>query len=163
MKHRYVVDILGGEGLSALEAGLEEYETLMTNRIGEVCRQLAEIGKSTASEYYSGAYYDGEWDVDVSAEPTSENAWKVVAGGNAVLFVEFGAGLIGYGHPDPMGFGPGTYPPTNPDNPHWDDPGGWYYAHGMKTHGNVPNPGMYNAHKEVEHSVERVVKDVFGF
>lgn len=161
MKHHYRVDIIAGEGLSALEAGLEEYENLMTNRIGEVCRQLAEIGKETATEYYSGAYYDGDGDVSVSAEPRGENCYAVVAGGSAVLFIEFGAGLIGYGHPDPMGFGPGTYPGKG----HWNDPRGWYYpgGNGLRTHGNVPNPGMYYAHKAVDASVERVVKDVFGF
>jgi hypothetical protein len=86
-----------------------------------------------------------------------DGGYAVMANGQAVLFIEFGSGLIGFGHPEPHGMGPGTYPGKG----HWNDPNGWYYAHGKKSHGNPPNMPMYTTVKELEQELERMVKEVF--
>ena len=84
-------------------------------------------------------------------------AAAVVASGEGALFLEFGAGyLMGYGHPEPLGYGPGTYPGKG----HWDDPNGWYYEHGKKSYGNPPTAAMYNARKIIQQNLKDLAKGI---
>lgn len=93
-----------------------------------VIKTLLDMGadrvKATLSGHtFSGATL-GSVNVEVSSKgDTVEGVLSV--SGQAILFLEFGAGLIGYGHPraGEFGFGPGTYP----GNGNWNNPGGWWY------------------------------------
>lgn len=137
---------------------LQAYADDLQNRANEICRRLADLGAERASVGFSEADYDGTNDVRVSVEPI-ENGYAVHASGNAVLFIEFGAGVTrGYGHPRPEGYGPGTYPGKG----HWNDPKGWYYAHGQKSWGNPPAAAMYYAEQEVAEAVQRVAEEVLN-
>lgn len=158
MKRVYNID-LSTAGINQLTNGLKEFDKWIERKTEELVSRLAEMGATKAEVNFSSAYYDGNYDVSVSVEERGKNTYAVKASGTTVLFVEFGSGLIGYGHPEPHGFGPGTYPGKG----HWDDPNGWWYAHGKHSHGNPPSAAMYNSVKELEMELERVVREVFAF
>lgn len=129
-------------------------------KIDEVVRRLAEIGATKASIGFSRAIYTGDNDVSISVEPI-ENGYSIIASGETVLFIEFGSGVTyGYGHPEPMGYGPGTYPGKG----NWNNPNGWYlprskgWAH---TYGNPPSATMYHTGKALQQEVLRVAQEVF--
>jgi len=156
VKRVYNID-LSINGINQLQNGLKEYDRWLKRKSEELCKRLSDMGATKAEVNFAAAYYDGNEDHVISVEPC-DGGYKVKASGATVLFVEFGSGLIGYGHPEPHGLGPGTYPGKG----HWNDPNGWYYAHGKHSHGNPPNMPMYNTVKELELELERVVKEVFA-
>lgn len=155
MKKTYNID-LSDKGIKELQNGLKEYDKWIKKKSDELCKRLAEMGAQKAEVNFAAAYYDGDEDHTISVEPR-DGGYAVRASGETVLFVEFGTGLVGYGHPEAHGMGPGTYPGKG----HWNDPNGWYYAHGKKSHGNPPNMPMYTTVKELEQELARVVREVF--
>lgn len=159
MKNRKYTIQLNGKGIDAMIRGVGAYQKWLVRKSNELARRLAEMGVVNASIEFSRAFYDGNNDTQMHLERRGDGRYAVVAQGEAVLFIEFGSGATyGYGHPEPQGFGPGTYPGKG----HWDDPDGWYYAHGKKSHGNPPNMPMYNTVKELERELDRVVREVFA-
>ena len=163
MKKVYNID-LSTRGIKELQKGLQEYKQWLKEKSDELCKRLADMGAVKASLGFARAIYSGQEDHTISVVQ-KDGGYAVRADGTTVLFVEFGTGLIaneGGGHPEPHGMGAGTYPPTNPDNQHLDDPNGWWYAHNQHTYGNPPNMPMYNTVKELEMELERVVKEVFA-
>lgn len=155
MKIRVKVD---QAALNRTVGRLEEYNSDLKEKANEICQRLASIGAVHASLGFSRAFYNGESNFDISVEPI-ENGYAVIAGGDTVLFLEFGAGVtMGYGHPQAgeFGMGPGTYPGKG----HWDQPYGWWIPGGEHTYGNPPTMAMYNAAKEIEKEVERVAREV---
>ena len=141
---------------------ISDYKKEIDRNVNEVCRRLAQFGVTVAEASYSGAAYLGNKDVSVTMEQT-QHGYAVKADGKTALILEFGAGVTyGYGHPqaDQFGFGPGTYP----NQKHAMDPKGWYLpksAGGEHTYGNAPSMSMYNAAKDIEREVQRVVREVF--
>lgn len=162
MKKVYNID-LSTQGIKELQDGLKEYKQWLKEKSDELCKRLVDMGAVKASLYFSRAIYTGPEDHEISVLPV-DGGYKVRADGETVLFVEFGAGLIGYGHPDAQRLGPGTYPGEG----HWNDPNGWWIpreknnGHSLHTYGNPPNMPMYNTVKELEQELERVVKEVFA-
>ena len=134
----------------------------MERKQNELAQRLAEIGVENARIGFNSAKYDGTSYSEVYCEQTGPGRYTVRAEGNAVLFIEFGAGLIGTGHPEPGIYGPGTYPGKG----HWDDPHGWWYydedgaVH--HTYGNPPAMPMYNAAKTLEQEIGRIAQEVFS-
>ena len=127
--------------------------------------KIAEYGAERARTGFSFASYDGTNDVTVTAEPTTLGA-RVRASGQAVLFIEYGAGAkMGYGHPDPGPYGPGTYPGKG----HWNDPNGWIYGGigsgksrvPLRTWGNPPACAMYNAEQDMYYRAYDIASEVF--
>ena len=138
---------------------IAEYLADLQEKGNQICERLASIGALRASIGFSSAIYPSGNDVSISVEPIS-NGWAIHARGNAVLFIEFGAGATyGYGHPEPEGYGPGTF---NPDSDNWQRPGGWWYGKGQHTYGNPPAAAMYHAKEEVIRNIEQVAREVFG-
>jgi hypothetical protein len=137
---------------------LEDQKRRLEEKTSELVKRLADYGVEIADISFGSAPYDGVNDVKVDFEEYDEFTRAVVAAGNAVLFIEFGAGVTyGYGHPEPQGYGPGTYPGKG----HWDDPNGWYYAHDKRSYGNPPSASMYNARKQIEEDFTRIAQEVF--
>ncbi len=161
MKKVYNID-LSSAGIKELTQGLKDYEKWLREKSTELCKRLADMGAVKASLEFSRAIYTGDEDHEIIVEAV-DGGYKVKAVGETVLFVEFGTGLIGYGHPESHGMQPGTYPGKG----HWDDPEGWWLprdkngGHSQHTYGNPPNMPMYNTVKELELELERVVREVF--
>ena len=163
MKKVIEVD-LSVSGIKTLQTELKDYQKWLEQKTEELCRRLAEMGAVKASLEFSRAIYTGNEDHEITVE-ACDGGYKVRATGSTVLFVEFGTGLIGYGHPEPHGMTPGSYSDTVGKG-HWDDPSGWWLprngGHSQHTYGNPPNMPMYNTVKELEQELVRVVKEVFA-
>jgi hypothetical protein len=151
---------------ASVQSAIQQLERLrmeQDDKVQNACMRIAEYGATRAQTDFSSAVYDGNNDVTVTAEQTALGA-RVVASGEAVLFIEYGAGVtMGYGHPRPMGYGPGTYNPTYPTaaNPNWRNPNGWYYAHGRKSWGNPPAAAMYHAEQDMYYRAYEIANGVF--
>lgn len=153
------------DGIDRLQKKFVEYWLWLVTCAQKLVDRLAEEGVTAAQWYFDYAAYDGVNDVTVTQIPGGAMKAKVRADGNAVLFIEFGAGyLMGYGHPDPQGFGPGTYPGQT----HAFDPNGWFLpkeaqiASGQKkSYGNPPAAAMYNTVKHLEGRIGELAREVF--
>ena len=108
----------------------------------------------------TGLLYNGTNDVSVRVDNTGSVA-VIYAEGEAVAFIEFGAGdRYGHGHPQAgdLGMGPGTYPS---DKGLWNNPKGWWYGHSQHTYGNPPAMAMYQAVQAITEQVTTIAKEVF--
>lgn len=126
-------------------------ETLK-QRVKSGMGQLAVIGANAAKDEFASAQYETGNDATVTVDVT-DNGYNIIAEGESVLFIEFGAGIrySSQRHPlsDMFGFGAGTY---NPDSPNWANPKGWWFkenGEAIHTYGNPPNMPMYHAGKKV--------------
>lgn len=178
MKNHFVIG-LDGSGFDDLIRGVEEYERWLNEKARELVQRLADIGVDVASVRFENAAYDGVNDVSVNFEERGELTRAVVATGQAVLFIEFGAGATyGYGHPEPQGYGPGTYPGKGQGlNHYWfytgqpgtaggalatDPKTGYVHPNTTITHGNPPSAAMYNARKQLEEDFDSIAREVFA-
>lgn len=143
---------------------LEAYKRSLEEKGRRICERLAIRGAMIATAGYNTAIYDGPKDVEVSVEETPEG-YKILADGETVLLLEFGAGIrYGDGHPlnGAFGMGPGTYPDGKG---HWDDPKGWWLpksAGGGHSYGNSPSMTMYETGKTLREQIEEVAREVFA-
>ena len=140
---------------------MENYAEDFDKKADDVCRRLADIARFRFIRQFYSVHYDGNDDTKISVDPINKG-YRLRASGNAVLFIEFGSGVIGAGHPDPGPYGPGTWSEGPNGKGHWQDPNGWYWAHGQKSIGNPPAAGMYWAEQEVKSSVNRIADEVFN-
>lgn len=153
-----------GKGLAELDKWLEDYKKWLVRKTDELASKLAALGATSVSLGFAQALYDGVNDVDITVEHRGNGNYAVIASGTTVLIIEFGAGyMMGYGHPEAVthGMGPGTYPGQT----HAFSPYGWWYSeNGESRHsyGNPPNMPMYNAVKNLESELKRIVTEVFA-
>lgn len=157
---------------------LDEQKRRLEEKTSELVKRLADYGVEIADISFGSAQYDGVNDVKVDFEEYDEFTRAVVATGNAVLFIEFGAGATyGYGHPEPQGYGPGTYPGKGQGlNHYWfytgqpgtaggalatDPKTGYEHPNTTITHGNPPSASMHNARKQIEEDFTRIAQEVF--
>lgn len=154
------IDPFSKASISAALLELDRYKVWIKAKEDELRLRLAQEGMAVASVQFAQAAYDGVNDVSVRVDNTGSVA-VIYAEGNAVAFIEFGAGAkYGYGHPmaTQLGVGPGTYPDGKG---HWDDPNGWYYEHGKKSYGNPPAKAMLQARDEIVQKVTSIAREVF--
>lgn len=151
------------DALNALKKKIE-------SKTNELVSRLATHGVYVAGVQYSSAIYSGLNDVTVEAE-ISGNKATITANGQAVLFIEFGAGILNPEHPKgaEMGFMHGTYGKGKGANPK-----GWAYVGSpgnnsqeirpgvYRTYGNPPAMAMYNSAKELKQMYVDIAKEVFG-
>lgn len=161
MSKTIVVDPLDPKSVSEAIKAVKQYKAWVAMKETELRQRLAMLGASVASIQFSRAIYNGSNDVTVRVDNTGSVA-VIYAEGQDVAFIEFGAGATyGYGHPQAgeFGVGPGTYPDGKG---HWDDPNGWYYAHGKHTFGNPPAMAMYTAVQTMAEQLTAIAKEVFS-
>lgn len=160
MAKTIVIDPLDQKSISAAIKEVKRYKAWVLAKEAELRQRLAVLGASVASIQFSRAIYSGSNDVTVRVDDTGSVA-VIYAEGESVAFIEFGAGAkYGYGHPNAgeLGVGPGTYPDGKG---HWDDPNGWYYAHGQHTFGNPPAMAMVKAVQEMAEQLTTIAREVF--
>lgn len=161
MPKTIVVNPLDSKSITSAIKEVRRYKAWVLAKEAELRQRLAALGATVASIQFSRAIYSGTNDVSVRVDDTGSVA-VIYAEGESVAFIEFGSGATyGYGHPqaDEFGVGPGTYPDGKG---HWDDPDGWYYAHGQHTFGNPPAMAMYRAVQEMTEQLTMIAKEVFG-
>lgn len=143
------------ESIESAIKDIKKITELGDEKAQEACMKIAQYGASRASDLFATAQYTtGSSAVAVVAEPTDSGA-RVRASGENVYFIEYGAGaLMGYGHPAPGLYGPGTW---NPTSDKWRSPNGWFYAHDRKSYGNPPTAAMYYAEQAMRDMAEIIV------
>lgn len=150
--------------IDAAAKELRRYAEWVERKEAELRSKLAARGVAVASVQFAMADYDGDDDVSVRMDDTGSVA-VIYAEGEAVAFIEFGSGAaMGYGHPQAgeHGFGPGTWSTGESGKGHWDDPNGWYYKHGEKSHGNPPAMAMVDAVQAMTAEITSIAREVFG-
>lgn len=154
---------------------LRRIERDVSKKMDTMCKRLAEIGATRVSMEYARAWYVGPKDISVSVEE-ADGGYKIVASGQAVAFVEFGAGAkYGGAYPVVDGLDPAlTAAGSWSSDPsvgkgHWDDPNGWRLPRGSvplsgesRSWGNPPAMGMYYAGQDIRQNVERIAREVFA-
>jgi hypothetical protein len=139
---------------------VQKYQAWVSLKEKELRSRLAMLGATVASIQFARAIYTGSNDITVRVDDTGSVA-VIYAEGEAVAFIEFGAGITyGYGHPQAgeFGVGPGTYPDGKG---HWDNPKGWWFGNSQHTYGNPPAAAMHSAVQEIAKSVTEIAREVF--
>ena len=161
MPKKIVIDGLSHKNISSAIREVRKYQAWVAKKEAELRLRLASLGATVASIQFARAIYNGTNDVSVRVDDTGSVA-VIYAEGESVAFIEFGAGITyGSGHPqaDELGMGPGTYPEGKG---HWDNPRGWWYAHGEHTYGNPPAMAMYSAVQAMTEEVTKIAREVFA-
>lgn len=156
------------QSIDATISELKKYKQWVADKTNEIARRLAEIGAMEASIRFNGAYYtDGEKDISLSVERT-ETGYALIANGESVCFIEFGAGVYFNGS-EPY--------PSDPGRPDGVVGIGQYgKGHGKQdtwvyknendeivfTHGTPAAMPMYHATKTMEKELLRIAREVFG-
>ena len=144
---------------------LSAYREWVEEKTRELTRRLAELGAYEATVRFSRAYYDGPKSIEVSVDPIP-NGYKITAQGEAVCFIEFGAGVYfngpePYPEPRPEGVSKiGEYGQGKGKQAAWgfyDDGGDLHITHG--TPAAMP---MYHAGRVMQQEMERIAREVFG-
>ena len=156
------IDPFDPASIKAAAAQIRQYENDLKKKEREFVKRLGEVGVTVASVRFTGAVYDGTNDVKVVLTQHGHGA-TVTASGQAVMFIEFGSGVIGAGHElaAEHGYGPGTWSDGPQGKGHWQDPNGWYYAHGKKSKGNPPARAMLEARDEMVRQVTEIAREVW--
>lgn len=149
---------------------LKAYRKRTEEKVKLLMEELATLGAYHARVEFSRAIYAGNNDTVVSVESTA-SGFRIVAEGEAVIFIEFGTGVINPEHPlsAEFGYAHGTYGQGK-----GADPNGWVYVGEQgnagqtirdgvyRTRGNPPARAMYNSAEEMRNEVFRIAKEVFG-
>ena len=158
MRTKITIDPLSPSSIEKAIRDLESYKRDVKKKADLLCDRLAELGATQVSISYSRVGHLVTNNPMPQIEVTNEgDTWTIHANGEEAVFIEFGAGdRYGWGHPEPQGFGPGTY---NPDSDNWKT--GWWY-NGQRTYGNEPTAGMYWAKVEMRENLKKLAEEVFN-
>ena len=160
---KIVIDPFDKESIDNAVKELERYKRWVQEKEKILRQRLAQLGATVASIEFSRAIYNGTNDVSVRVEDNGRKA-TIFAEGSAVLFIEFGSGeKYGGGHPDAgkYGYGPGTYSDGPNGKGKWNDPNGWYFAHGQHSFGNPPAMAMVHARDAIIEQLTAIAREVF--
>lgn len=155
---------LSEKSINAAIKQLARYKKWVSEKTVLLLERLALIGAHEASIRFAAAIYDGINDSDVSVDIQGSRA-IISAKGQAVCFIEFGAGVYHnpgepYPLPRPDGIvGIGEYGQGKGKRKSWG-----YYDESENlviTHGNPAAMPMWNALKEMEREVLRIAREVF--
>ena len=165
-RHVINLDPFNPISIARAEAEMNRIIKSTSSKIDQFLKELAEIGQRAAQ----GAYGDGGA-VIVTVEPI-ENGFAINASGDAVVFLEFGAGSAvnggnRYAEYMPFEVRPGSYSEVHYD-PQTGSPRPSYHLDGYWEFGGVhytevyPRNGMQNAHDAMMQDMRLLAEKVFG-
>ena len=155
-------------GIDKAIAHIDRVENNLPAKLNILSERLCEYGIKIASFGFAAADYDGNNDVKVSSSPEwiDENTIAFYADGEAVTFIEFGAGV---------------YQPTYPKSDiirayslyrgeYGQGKGkrrGWVFYHPITgeltfTRGTPPARAMFDASEQMRQNILKIAKEVFG-
>lgn len=146
-------------------AQMRTYRNSLETKKNKLLRMLSEIGVREASVRFTTAMYDGTNDTSVNLK-ISQKGCIIEAKGQAVAFIEFGAGVYhnpGEPYPDPRPegiVGIGEYGKGRGKRKAWgyrDDSGEL-----VVTHGNPAAMPMWYASEEMRSKLQQIAEEVFG-
>jgi len=171
------------QGLDKALKRIEEFKSGLQDKCQELAKRLGEIGVQVAQTHYKSAPYAGVNDVEVWLDESGDKGTvTIIAGGEAVLFIEFGTGILNpedWNARSALKSGNvalhGQYGKGNANTPF-----GWIYKGDMPanppagtnpsylkqgfihTYGEEPHPAMYLARKEIIENVQNIAREVFN-
>lgn len=148
---------------------IDSYKNDLPNKVNLLLERLSTLGAYRARVEFTNAMYAGANDTEVSVEKTP-TGYSVTAKGQAVLFIEFGTGVLNPEHPQSseFGFAHGQYGDGKGANEK-----GWVYVGEQgnagqplrdgvyRTYGNPPAKAMYYAAKNMKAEIQKIAKEVF--
>jgi hypothetical protein len=154
--------------VSSIENAIEELKAFRDSfelKKSRLVEELANIGVREASVRFTTAMYDGVNDSSVTLEPIADG-YCIKAEGNAVAFIEFGAGVYHnpgepYPNPRPDGIvGIGEYGKGHGKRQAW----GYKDETGevVITRGNPAAMPMWYASEEMRSKILKIAQEVFG-
>lgn len=160
------IDILDKSSIEKAIKQIEEYKNSLNNKLKKVATELAKIGIPIVSVNYLNGSEEGNVDFDVVVEPT-EKGCKLVAKGQDVCFLEFGAGTTTKAYD---GEGQEGLPPIYPGS--WSkesgivggsfDLYGYWFWNGEKYVNLEPKLGLQRASEEMQRRAVEVARRIFG-
>ena len=165
MSKKVISTRLSTKDLNRALKELKAYRDSIEAKEKQLLDELANIGLREASVRFTTAMYDGTNDVSVTLEPIA-NGYRILAEGQAVCFIEFGAGVYHnpgepYPNPRPAGVvGIGEYGKGRGKRQAW----GFRNDNGelIITHGNPAAMPMWYASEEMRNSILTIARRVFG-
>lgn len=164
MKKRIVIDL---NDLSSFDKAIKEitkFEKWVNQKTNELIKRLADEGVNIALSHTERASAYGNTDIEIYSEKGSNGSWRIVASGEDVYFVEFGAG-IGVDESDPfvaqadVEVFDGSY--SLKHNGPYIKTGIWHY-NGLTLNGIEALKPMYQTQKELEERLVDIAKEVFS-
>lgn len=175
------VNILDPASIKDAKKKLGTYKRKINYRTEKLVKMLVEFGANYARDYFDGADYDvgyyygmeslEDTVISISVEGGNQDdktiRYTVNANGEAIAFIEFGAGVYFNGGGDP-------YHETRPEGivgigeygQHRGRQQSWFYksadGESKRTRGTPEQPGMWRAAQEVRQRIESMAKEVFS-
>lgn len=144
---------------------LKQYRQTLLQKEKQLLERLAEIGLKEASVRFTTAMYDGTNDVSVKLDATT-NGYAIVAEGQAVAFIEFGAGVYHNGSEPYPNARPSGIVGIGQFGKGYGKRKAWGYRDETNqlviTRGNPAAMPMWYASEEIKRSVTKIAKEVFG-
>lgn len=142
---------------------LKKEQTVIKRCVNDACMRLAEIGRTRANADFASVPYQGPKDYTVTVEPLDNGARIVASSADETInFLEYGAGAYNPAYLGVDPYGRGSWSEGPDGKGHWDDPNGWYYAHGKKSMGNPPANAMFHAEEDIKRNADRVIQEVLN-
>jgi hypothetical protein len=155
------IDPTSENSLKMAAKQVREYQKRFEEKQIEFVRKLAEVGAEVAKAKFDAALagYDGSQEpIQVSVSQDGKNA-EIIASGQTVTFLEFGAGITHPEHSTHM-FQHGTYGKGYGNRRFWV-----FYDENknkVKTSGNDPAEAMTGAIQEMSRQATEIAREVFG-
>lgn len=151
---------LSPEGVKQVQRMFNRLNSKIELKLPQIALRLAEIGVPIVFIHYMNGIDEGNEDYDVVIEPT-EKGCKLVARGEDVCFLEFGAGVStkswqGEGQEGLPPIYPGSWSETEGSG-QFANKGYWFYNGEMRM-GLEPKKGMYYASKEMQQRATEIVR-----
>lgn len=166
------IDLMSPRSVDAAVSKINAYIRKLQRLAEELPKALAGFGVTRAEIRYSNAvgniFLSGSWEtpfIDVHAEPI-DGGWAVVANGEQVCFVEFGAGVYYNGDDSYLGERPegivgiGEYGEGKGKRPFWvyvDDDGEKHY-----TQGTPANNTLFFTAQEMRSVIEEAARKILN-
>lgn len=179
MPKKIEFDILSPSQIKQAIEEVQSYKKWVLQKSRAISERLSLIGIQEASIRFANAMYDGTNDVHVMTEESSSGdtyTFTIIAEGQAVCFIEFGAGVYynsaAYPLPKPEGVvGIGEYGSGKGKQTTWayyGEPGSngvtYNSARGqvVLTHGNPAAMPLYYSAAQMKRQILSIAREVFG-
>lgn len=139
-------------------AELEKFTDRFERGVEECAQRMAKEAERAIDEAYENTPMDGEKDFTVASVPAGFGEYEVVARGESVPFLEYGAGVFYNPNPvdRPSGVSNiGEYGYGQGKKEQWKMPDGEY------THGNPAAIGFVRAREAIETNIVTIAKESF--
>jgi hypothetical protein len=159
---KITIDWTDPKSISSALKEIEEYQKKIIDIEKKFCLKLAEIGRQRAQEIYDAVdTQDGNYPPNVYVEETEQGA-KIVAHGEDVCFIEFGAGTAADGSThDGFTFTPSSWSSSELGAHQFETLGFWVYD--GKTYTAIqPQHAMTKAIAEMESRANEVARELKG-